>query len=439
MPEPSFDVAYGANPWATFQTNQHTVYVPDLLETFRRQAAFYRLVDYKVDLAAQRTGQMVFTQLFDPEPNTAELDQRALWLPQLYVDSRSRTITVAHYGGKVQLRRWDDMITYWRENGKEGMRAILRSRLGPNMIATLDLLARNAFLRCGRYSFAGSATGFATLAKTDVFNPEVCRIQQLSADYAVDPVDNPIFCVTSPAAVYQMRKDGTEFIERVQYADPARLINYEIGMYEGVRFSTASALTLYNCGEIITQKTITAALNPGDGAASSDEGWSVGQPGTAGVHVDTVTNLNVGDIVTLHRVRATASDAPLATTNGPIFDHPYNIVREIVAIDGPHNIVYLNAPVLVDWFSTAISAGVYGYLTKARHIHAAVFVKGPQGVVCGVAQPPQTYEPPAIDDTMSVFRFTWDARLKYQPFYPERVHVYFFAGPVAGRSSLIDL
>jgi hypothetical protein len=84
----TFDTEYGVTPWATFETNQRTVYVPDLLEVFRKKALFYNLVTYGVNLAAARTGTMIFTQPIDPEPNIQSLDNRALWLPQLYMHSR---------------------------------------------------------------------------------------------------------------------------------------------------------------------------------------------------------------------------------------------------------------------------------------------------------------------------------------------------------------
>ena len=40
----------------------------------------------------------------------------------------------------------DDRITYWRENGAAGLRAIMANDLAPHMVQSLDLLARNAFL-----------------------------------------------------------------------------------------------------------------------------------------------------------------------------------------------------------------------------------------------------------------------------------------------------
>jgi hypothetical protein len=40
-------------------------------------------------------------------------------------------------------------------------------------------------------------------------------------------------------------------------------------------------------------------------------------------------------------------------------------------------------------------------------------------VVAGVGQPPEVKVPPTVDDLMSMFRFSWDAYLKYQRFRPE--------------------
>ena len=93
----TFDTEYGVTPWEDFETNQRTVYVPELLETFRNQALFYKIVTYGVNLRAQRTQNMVFTRPIDPEPNIQTIDLRALWLPQLYMDSQAVTITTERH------------------------------------------------------------------------------------------------------------------------------------------------------------------------------------------------------------------------------------------------------------------------------------------------------------------------------------------------------
>ena len=187
-PNTGFDTYYGDTPWEDFDKNQRTVYVPELLEAFRFKSLFYGLVTYGVNLRAQRTGKMVFTQVFDPEPNIASLDNRAIWLPQLYMDSRQLEITASRYGDKVQMHKYDDMITYWQEHGQAGLRNIVSQRLAPHMVQSLDLLARNAFLDKSVLMFAGGASDFESLEADDTFDLNVCRAVQLGVDYEPDPV-----------------------------------------------------------------------------------------------------------------------------------------------------------------------------------------------------------------------------------------------------------
>lgn len=443
-----FTTAYGDTPWEDFDKNQRTVYVPELLETFRHKSLFYGLVTYGVNLAAARTNRMVFTQVIDPEPNIGQLDNRAIWLPQIYLDSRSIEITCARYGDKIMLNKYDELITYWQENGQAGLRRIIRGRLAPHMVQSLDILARNAFLSKTTVMFAGGASSFGSLQSDDTFELGVVRAVHLNADYQPDPVDNPIIAITSPSAIYTIRNDDTgEFISRVKYADARRLVNYEVGEYEGVRFAKHPTMTLWNCGEVLAQTTITASINLGDGAPDPDSGstadkvdgvWMVGQSGaTHYITVADTSDFEVGDLVTLHTYRP-SSNGTMQVQNGVKFDHPENIVREVHAIPSSTRLVFTE-PITVDYYQTDLGGGVYGYVTKARPVHACVFIKGPRGVVSGVLQPPQTYTPPPVDDTESIYRFAWDARMKYQQMYPRRFDVYFFAGPIVKRGQVVNL
>jgi hypothetical protein len=107
----NFAASYEDTPWAaSLDKNQQTVYIPDLLPVFVEQSIFYGMVDYAVDLGALRTGKVIFTQRLRGEPNIGTLDNRALWLPQLYTDSKQIEITCARYGDKIQLHRYDDAI-----------------------------------------------------------------------------------------------------------------------------------------------------------------------------------------------------------------------------------------------------------------------------------------------------------------------------------------
>jgi hypothetical protein len=248
-------------------------------------------------------------------------------------------------------------------------------------------------------------------------------------------MDNPLFCITSPAATYAVRNDGSgEWLTRNQYANPGILVNGEIGMYEDCRFVTTPMLTLWNCGPVINQTTITASITVGDGAPDPDttkvdDVWMVGQSGaTHGISVADSSGFSVGQRVTLHTARPAANGVK-ATLNGVTWNSPYNIERRIVRIpDG--TTLQFDEPITNNYYQTDLGGGVYGYVTYGRPVHAAVFLLGPDAVVAGVVQPPQTYEPPTVDDRMAIWRFSWDATLKYQPFYTNRFLVHFFAGPV---------
>jgi hypothetical protein len=447
------DTAYGDTPWEDWDKNQRTYYVPDLLETFQHKSIFYGMVTYGVNLRAFRTATMVFSQIIDPDPNIAELSTRQIWLPQIYMDSRQLEITAAYYGDKLMAHKYDDDITYWRENGSAGLRPLIRKRLGPHMVQSLDLLARNTFLEKATVMYAGSASDFGNIGKTDTFDLDVCRAVQLGADYQPDPVDNPIFAVTSPGAVHTIRDaDSGEFVERLKYTSPQRVtLNYEIGMYEGVRLTRHPVLTLWNCGEVLKRSSITSSIALGDGAPDPsttkvENVWQVGQAGaTHYIQVADTTGFQAGDFVSIHVYKEGDSstydsglDSELKATNGCLFTDPTKVEREIYSVPSSTRLAFTK-PITTDDFQTDLGSGVYGYVTKARHIHSAVFIKGPRGVVAGVIQPPQTYTPAPIDDVEAIYRVSWDARLKYQQMYPDRFEVYFFNAPVRRLGEVITL
>jgi len=437
---------YGDTPWEDLDQNKKSAYAPDLMATYRQTALFYGLVTYGVNLRAARSGSMEFTQVLDPKPNINTITNRQLWLPQVYFDSRKQTITALRYGDKVMLHDYDDWLTYWRENGAEGLRPIIQNRVAPHMTASLDLLARNAHLRVEstRAMFAGGASNFATIDADDTFEIGVTRAIQLGMEYTPNPITNPVIGLTSPAATYNIRNDRTgEWIDSMKYADPVKLLNYEIGTYENVRFLSHSSLVLHNCGEVLQQTTVTATVALGDGApdpetTTVDGVWYTGQEAaTHSITVASTTDFTVGDIVTLHTHRPAATTT-LEVISGVKFDHAKNTQWEIaVIVDSTH--VQFTEPVSVDYYQTDLGSGVYAYMTHGRPIHAAVFVTGPQYVVAGVLNPPETNEPKPVDDMERIWRVAWDAYLKYQIMQPRNATVYFHAGPIVRGVTVVNL
>ena len=84
-------------------------------------------------------------------------------------------------------------------------------------------------------------------------------------------------------------------------------------------------------------------------------------------------------------------------------------------------------PLMVN-FTTDLGSGVYGYVTKGRNIHTAIFIGAQDGVVSGWGQTPRIYTPRPVDDFDSMYRVSFDAYAAYQSFQPMGYEVLFMAG-----------
>jgi hypothetical protein len=245
-----------------------------------------------------------------------------------------------------------------------------------------------------------------------------------------------ILCLTTPGVVYDIRKtktDDDDWVPTVKYADPKRLLNYEVGQLNGVRYVSSPRLTLWNTGTIIAQWTITAAVTAGDGApdpetTAVDGVYKTGQKGVT--HYLQLSDLAseapaVGDIITVHVDRTSSN----GVVNGVDFNDGKLHVRRVVAVDVANDRISLDLPIMVD-MATDLGAGVYGYVTKGRHVHASIFIGGPDAVVGGIGRPITVKAPPPVDDLMQVFRFSWNAYEGLNTYRPEVAEVWLSAGTV---------
>jgi hypothetical protein len=139
--------------------------------------------------------------------------------------------------------------------------------------------------------------------------------------------------------------------------------------------------------------------------------------------VGTLANIDVGDVVSIHMSRTSG----MGISNGVNFLEGTLHNRRVVAKSaGPDRLVF-DKPILSD-MNTDLGAGVYAYITKARNIHASIFVGGVNGIVSGVALPPRFHAPPPVDDFDMVQRFSWDGYMGYQTYDPNVFEVVFSAG-----------
>ena len=443
-----FDTYYSDNPWEVIDKNQRTWYDPELISLFRQRALFTPTIQFVKNLGEVRATRMVMTQFLEAHPDTTALAVRQIWMPASHVDSREVEVVFSRYGGKVAYNRYDDMVTYWEQNGREGIRRLMRGVLGNHMIDVLDLLARNAYIggaiNTGYALYQGAATDFDGIATTDTFDVATgmdiwlgMTLRNVASALGPSGVANNIVCYTSPAVIYDIQKgtNSDEWISVNQYANPSALLRYEVGTYKNIRFVQSPKLVLWNSGTLIAQGSVDAAISAGDGspppATKVDAVYGVGQE-TAGITnyisvgswgTGSIADVAVNDIITIHTTRSAA----YGVTNGVNFQEGTVHNRRVVSKSATPDRLVLDQPIMVD-MTTDLGAGVYAYVTKARNIQASIFVGGPQGIVSGVAQPPRFHAPIPVDDFEMVQRFSWDGYFGHQPYAPEVFEVVFSAG-----------
>lgn len=446
MPETGFDTYYGDNPISALDQNQRTWYHPILERLFRQASVFNGLIRYYRNLGAVNAKTMVISQLLDVHPDFDPLGLRDIWMPASHVDSRNIEVTFSRYGGKVAYHEYDDIITYWKADQAGGWASILRSQLGQHLIDVHDYLARNAFLALPFSYIVGGGSDFSAIGTSDLMDLSVPDEMWLGFGYRSVPMAlNPmlpggntgtILCITTPGVIHDIRQgtsENADWTPVVKYADPKRLLNYEVGQLNGVRYMMTPRATLWNSGALTDQFTIASAVTAGDGApdpetTTVDDTYKTGQKGATHyiqLATDDLSTLAVGDIVTIHVDRTNAN----GITNGVDFTDGKLHVRRLVAVDDTNDRIQLDQPIMVD-MDTDLGSGVYGYVTKGRHVHASMFIAGPDAVVGGVGRPVVLKSPPPVDDFEQVFRFSWNSYEGIQNYHPECAEVVLSAGSI---------
>jgi hypothetical protein len=444
----TFDVNYPQNPWVAVETKERTPwYVPDLYNVYKRSAIYNRFVSTSFNHNGPRATELVLTSLLMPHGNHDPIGVRTQWLDSSYMDSFARKITFQRYGGKLSMNRYDDLVTYWRHNGVQGLRRIINEGLGFMMTTVMDKLARDAFLSAPFAMYGDGAgtwggTDFSAIDGTDFVTTDLILQVNLGLKERDTPgmvtgeanLGQEVVCITSPGVLYNLRQEvgssgnSNAFIDVMKYQAGKQIIRGEVGTYQGVRFVETNNSILYNCGAIGTQVTIDAAVAAGDGApdpaGAVDNVEFVGQSAaTHAITVSTTVGFAVGDYVTIHVDRTNAH----GITNGVDFTDGKLINRRIVAITGTTGgTLAFDRPVM-EPFSVDLGSGVYGYVTIARNIHTMIFLVGSDGVAMGVARPPAIHTPGPVDDLEMIHRFSWDAYMGWQAFNKNAFEVVFLA------------
>lgn len=443
---PDFNSNYPQNPWQGVTTKERPWYFPQLYREYARKTVYNRFVGMEFNHNGPKATELYIDTMLNPHANHSPIGNREAWLDASRMDTFRRKISFSHYAGKMSYHKYDDMISFYEQDGVGGLSRIISGGLSTMMTAQMDKLARDAFLKMpfrmygGGGTFSGSnfaSIGSADSVKTRLLEDLRIGLSERDVPGYQDEDGNgfgaDIICITSPGVISDLRNElttngnGNTFVEVARYTDPSSVFNGEIGSYHGFRFIQTNNAILYNAGTITHQNTIAVPVNAGDGSptAAVDGIEFVGQPGaTKWITMTSVlTGLVVGDVVTIHVNRTNAN----GVTNGVDYTDGKLQVRRIVELDLVNKRVSFDRPLLED-FKIDLGVSVYGYLTKGRHIHTMTNVTAPNAVVLGVAQPPQVNILQPVDDLRAFWRSTFDYYMGWMPFEKNGAEIVFLAG-----------
>jgi hypothetical protein len=442
-----FDLYYGDTPVSALDQNQRDWYHPIVDTLFRTASVYTGLVRFYQNLGAVNAKNMIINQILDVHPDFDPLGLRDIWMPASHLDSRQLSITFSRYGGKVAYHEYDDIITFWKQNRAGGMARILQGQLGNHMVSVHDLLTRNAFLNLPFQQYVGGGSDFSAIGTADTMTLGLADEMWLGFGYREVPMAiNPmlpqanagqLLCVTTPGVVYDLRQGTSadeDWLPIIKYVRPELAFRYEVGSLRGTRYIQTPRATLWNCGTLLKQVTISAAVTAGDGSPDPettqvDGTYNVGQK-AATHYIQCDSDLDsdeiaVGDIITIHIDRTNA----FGITNGVDYRDGKLHNRRVVALDNVLNRISVDKPIMVD-MNTDLGGGVYGYITKGRHVHSSTFIAGPDAIVGGVGRPPVMKAPSPVDDFEQVFRFSWNGYEGFNTFNPNVAEVVYSSGTI---------
>lgn len=425
------DLTTGAMYTSTLPSWQRDYYSLLLLENLRTKSILVPFTQVKRDYNAAKSGTIIFTEVYDTEPNTNALSESNIWMTGSYLDSRTVNIQLEIHGDILKFSDYSEIVQYVNNGNMAGL---VREKIGQNQTDYLDMLARNAFLAHpdNQRLIAGVLTpggARVSITGTDVFQPDFAELVRTHLEENDVPgVQNPgddsgvvIVCATTPRVIHDIRVGaGSNWLDVQNYHNTGRKFTAEAGMWAGVRFVKTNRLWLRNAGAITTQTTLAAPTVPGQGAASTvDSVYSPGQSTSVRyVTVASSVGFVVGQYITIHDVNLNggAGNPPLETDGSAE-------VRRIVSIDtGGANRLTFDKPLMKPHVSGDL-------VTNGIDLHASIFMGGP-GVVYGIGEAPHAIVPPKYDDLMMLNRYGWRGFLKFQLFRPEFYEVIETAGSV---------
>ena len=340
------DYASGVMFPGTLPDWQQKYYSRLLLETLRMKSILVPYCIVKTDHGAVKTGVMVYTEVFDLDPDFNALNEETLFLQGGHLDSRTVQIQLEIHGDLLKFHDYNEIVQYVN---KGDIRGLVRDKIGQNQVDYLDILARNAFaaVPSAYKTFAGGAANRAALQSDDYLTVDLVpilrtRLEDLEVPGVQATQDSQVqtlVMTTTPRVIAGIRSGNQLWQNAQEYAGSINLFNGEVGTWDAVRFVRTNRLRLYNAGAVNAQSTLAEATTPGQGAARTvDSIYTVGQ-GNAIPYVTLadVTGFEVGQNVTIH---SQALGAAVLETDGT------QETRRIVEIDTVNKRLKFNKPLM---------------------------------------------------------------------------------------------
>ena len=467
----AFATYYGTDPWENIESNQRVWYDPLLRSTYRASTIYTQMVPYATQpMLPNNAARMVFNFAYDYLPDTGPIALRHTELAPVGLDGMQVEVEFTRYGFETAYDKFDDYVSYWVQQGQSaaGLRPLIQERLSRQMVETMDRLIRNAFLDTSFLNLVnGAYTGADQMTATDkydlgIVDQSILRAQTQNVWTSAAPGLPPgaLLCIGTPGQHYDIMTGAldSKWIEIQKYASLKPFNQYEIGSYHNSRHLVSNGNVLWNCGPITAQTNITAAATALDGAPDPattkvDGTYKVGQSGDLATHsitVESTVGFNIGERVTISKLKnqaaAVAANPKLRVLNAPPYDEKVFLTRRIVNIPDATHLVF-DRPLQRD-FTTEIadtgtgvatgSSGCYGFVTKGLSLHINLVIAEPNGVVNALCVPPRVYAPPPIDTMQSVYRFGWDAYMKYQIVRPEAFEVWITTGSAREKGPVFN-
>lgn len=456
----NMDRFYDINPQGVIDQNSWTEHSAEVNLAFRRHALYSPLIDWDARMSQTGAQTMIEHELMEGDVNYNPISLTANYVDSQGMDSRYRSFAVSRYGGKVQLHKSSNVFNQWKISGGRDWRPLLRDVLGDHVVRLNESLARNVWFAGPKtfWTYSGSATDFSGIGSTDKFKLDIVNQWNLRLGNTGSPVipgdqASAKVAIVPPGVIYDIFQalpsatgNETALWRDVQlYAGGTALLNFEVGMYKGVRFQQApndkfgvNPNVLYNAGVITKQYAVTAPIKIGDGSpdpstTTVDGVWHVGQQNvTHYIQLEDYTagDFNVNDWVTIHVKTSTA----YGVTGGVDPFDGQTIVRRVVAVDPTNNTISFDRPIMNNYTAQFAGKSVtgntngafYAYVTRGRHIGFALVLGSRGGVSGQIAKPIEFYEPRPVDDFDSVWRFTYDQVVGYNIAEPNMFELHFF-------------